>query len=37
MPMLFWLPLIFMSAVFELSTPVPVRVPTRRGQTSAID
>jgi hypothetical protein len=27
MPMLFWLPLIFMSAVVELSTPIQVRPP----------
>jgi hypothetical protein len=32
MPMLFWLPLIFMSAVVELSTPIPVREPVAPPQ-----
>jgi hypothetical protein len=35
MPMLFWLPLIFMSAVVELSTPT--RTPVAPRPTSAGD
>jgi hypothetical protein len=37
MPMLFWLPLIFMSAVVELTTPTHVRTPIAPRQTSAVD
>jgi hypothetical protein len=37
MPMLFWLPLIFMSAVLELSTPTHVRAGSARRETSAAD
>jgi hypothetical protein len=32
MPMLFWLPLIFMSAVVELSTPTHIRASTGHHQ-----
>jgi hypothetical protein len=35
MPLLFWLPLIFMSALVELSTPTQVRAPIAAPQTSA--
>ena len=37
MPMLFWLPLIFMSAVVELSTPIPVREPVAPPQKLHVD
>jgi hypothetical protein len=37
MPMLFWLPLIFMSAVVELSTSTQVRAPIAEHQTPAAD
>ena len=35
MPMLFWLPLIFMSAVVELSTPTYIRAPIGPRQVNA--
>jgi hypothetical protein len=35
MPMLFWLPLIFISAVVELSTPTYIRAPIGAHQMDA--
>jgi hypothetical protein len=37
MPVLFWLPLIFMSAVVEISTPTHVPSHVAPRQTSAAD